>query len=99
MRAKHAREIRAGIQRARDVIARRRQTPKNFVPMQDHARKTLFQRAYEREVTAMVHDGRIKPPRGGSGVSFSSHGQQPLVYVAPPKPPKPVKNSGIGGVR
>lgn len=68
MRTKDAREIRAGIQRARDVIARRRQRPKNFVGMRDHARKTLFQQAYEHEINAMVHDGRIKPPSGPSGI-------------------------------
>lgn len=69
MRAKYAAQIRAGIQRARDVHARRRQHPQWFVPMHDHARKSLFQRAYEHEQTAMVRDGRIKPPRGGSGIS------------------------------
>jgi hypothetical protein len=62
MRARYAREIRAGILRARDVIARRRQAPR-FTHMVTDPSQPLFQRAYNHELTAMVHDGRIKPPR------------------------------------
>ncbi|QHB37229.1 hypothetical protein QDA03_gp12 [Microbacterium phage Terij] len=97
MRAKYAAQIRAGILRARDVHARRRQHPQWFVPMHDHARKSLFQRAYEHEQTAMVRDGRIKPPRGPSGISTPSpdrYRQRPVaqrfepgIRRTPPPPP------------
>jgi len=65
MKARYAREIRAGIQLARDVIARRRVRPR-FTHQMNDPYQPLLQRAYGRELTAMVLDGRIRPPRGHS---------------------------------
>lgn len=70
MRARHAREIRGGIQLARDVMAGRRMRPRGLVPFGFAGAPSmpLWQQAYMHELTAMVHDGRIKPPRGTGGI-------------------------------
>ncbi|QDH93153.1 hypothetical protein QDA02_gp12 [Microbacterium phage Margaery] len=71
MRTKHAREIRRGIQTARDVIARRRERPSHMTPFgfRGEPEMPLWERAYHREMSRAVIDGRIKPPRGPSGIS------------------------------
>ncbi len=71
MRTRHAREIRRGIQTARDVIARRRQRPSHMTPFgtRHSPEMPLWERAYRREIDAMARDGRIRPPRGPSGGS------------------------------
>lgn len=63
MRARHAREIRRGILLARMVIARKRVGPRSVWG------DTLWEIAYIREMAAAARDGRIRPPRGPSGVS------------------------------
>ena len=68
MKARHAAEIRRGILLARDVIGRQRRAPQ-FVHAMNDPRQPLLQRAYNRELTAMVRDGRIRPPRGSSVTS------------------------------
>lgn len=76
MKAKYARTIRAGIQLCRDVYIRGSRQRPNFPPRFGWANgrryentPSLIQRAYQREQTAMVMDGRTSPPRSGSGSS------------------------------
>lgn len=71
MRAKHAREIRRGLQIAKGVIARRRQQPRNMTPFgtRHSPPMPLWEQAYHREFTRAAQDGRIRPPRGPSGGS------------------------------
>lgn len=70
MRARYAREIREGILLARDCIARRRRWPALIMgDVRNHVNPPLWQKAFVREVNAAVRDGRIRPPRGASGVS------------------------------
>ncbi|QQO39514.1 hypothetical protein SEA_PHABIA_5 [Microbacterium phage Phabia] len=73
MKARYAREIRRGIILARDVYAGRRRHPQ-LTPCCTYRGAIrfealpLWQQAYRREVNAMVRDGRIRPPRGPSGI-------------------------------
>lgn len=73
MKARHAREIRRGILLCRDVYAGRRRRPE-LTPCCTYRGAIrfdalpLWQQAYMREQDAMVHDGRIRPPRGPSGI-------------------------------
>jgi hypothetical protein len=59
-----AAEIRDGIRVAREKIAGARRGP--AIRFED---PSLFARAYFRELSNAVRDGRIRPPRGGSGIS------------------------------
>lgn len=63
------RNFRYGTLLARDVIARRRARPKNMTPIGLGYKLPLWEKAYHDEFSRAVRDGRIKPPRGGSGVS------------------------------
>lgn len=68
MRAKHAAAIRRGI-----LLARSRR-PVTLTPCCTYRGAIrfdalpLWEQAYRREQNAMVHDGRIRPPRGPSGI-------------------------------
>lgn len=71
MRARYAREIRRGILLAR---SRRRVTLTPCCTYRGAIRfdaLPLWQQAYMREQNAMVRDGRIRPPRGPSGIGGS----------------------------
>lgn len=57
-------EIRAGITVARQKIKGARRGPD--VRLDD---TSLFARAYNHEISNAIHDGRLKPPTGGSGIS------------------------------
>lgn len=66
MKAKYAAAIRHGIFTARAVISRKRVRPKMtpLILVQRGERIPLWERAYHHEITNMVKDGRIKPPKG-----------------------------------
>lgn len=70
MRARDAREIRRGLRVAKDVIAGRRQAPRDLVSFGHRGapEMPLWQRAYHREFVRAIRDGRIRPPRGPSGI-------------------------------
>lgn len=70
MRTGDAREIRRGIQIAKDVIAHRRMAPRDLVSFghRNAPPMPIWQQAYHHEFTRAVHDGRIRPPRGPSGI-------------------------------
>jgi hypothetical protein len=61
--ARNMAEFRAGMLLAREVIARKRMSPR--FPWRETM--PLRETAYYREITRAVKDGRIKPPRGPSG--------------------------------
>ncbi|AWN03521.1 hypothetical protein PBI_HYPERION_3 [Microbacterium phage Hyperion] len=63
MRARYAREIRRGI-----LLARGRRRVKLTRGALWVDQLPLWEQAYRREQTAMVRDGRIRPPRGPSGI-------------------------------
>lgn len=60
-----AREIRHGILLAREVIARKRVAPRGLSQAFD---APLWELGYHHEMTRAVRDGRLRPPRGPSGV-------------------------------
>lgn len=92
MKARYAREIRAGIDLARGVYLRHDRRRPNFGPRFEYTRNgrydrlpSLLERAYLREQSAMVGDGRIRPPSGPS----------PLASQLEKKPPAPSLGEAI----
>lgn len=60
-----AREIRSGIMLARDVLAKKRAAPRGLSMAFD---APLWEQGYHHEINRAVRDGRLRPPRGPSGV-------------------------------